>query len=184
MSLFVLNYCYLGSPMAMRSRCENTKSQEQPEVATNPNHKDVALGNMQANRCALEKNVNCQNCNWVGKKNALLKHLMMKAGCTSMYDMRSLYAEHDHLKKIRKQAYDKMQYASNKDKKQQYYQEKKEERKAYQSKYDEKNREERQDYKKKYYEENKEEKKRYQRKYDEAHKQRKKEYNKLKAQKI
>ena len=78
-----------------------------------------------------EEIINCKNCDWVGKRNALLKHLRMKSICTSMYDMQSVYAEQDQLKKIRKQHYDKMQYAKTLEKKRQYYQEKKEERKAY-----------------------------------------------------
>ena len=73
-----------------------------------------------------EDNVNCKNCGWIGCRNSLLKHLRMMATCRTKYDMQSVYDEQNVLKKIRKQQYNKMQYAKTQEKKRQYYQEKKE----------------------------------------------------------
>ena len=134
----------------------------------------------------------CKNCNWTGKINALLKHLRMKPSCTSKYNMESVYDEQATHKKLRKQHYDKMQYAKMAEKKRQYYQENKAKRKAYQTDYDDKhrnkkqkyyadNKEERKDYQNMYYEENKDQRLEYQRHYDREHKQKKKEYKKLMA---
>ena len=139
-----------------------------------------------------ECQIKCDNCEWNGKANALLKHLRVKHECKSKYDMESFYNQQAQLKKVKKHEYDKINYAKNVEKKKTYYQEKKEERKDYQSKYDKHNKEQKRKYKKEhykknkegkriYYEENKEDRKNYQKKYDESHKERKKEYNKLKA---
>lgn len=117
----------------------------------------------------------------MGKSNAFLKHLRMKPVCASMYEMQSVYAERDQLKKSRKEQYDKMHYAKKLDKKRQYYQENKEQRLKYKKDYYEKNKEQRLEYNKEYYKENKEQRLEYQRKYDKTHKQQKKEYKKLKA---
>ena len=50
----------------------------------------------------------CKNCNWTGKRNALLKHLRMKPSCTSKYNMERVYDEQAMHKKLRKQHYDKI----------------------------------------------------------------------------
>ena len=64
----------------------------------------------------------CRNCKWIGKKNALLKHLRMKSLCKSKYNMNSLYIEHLGMKKVRKSQYDQVHYDQNKEKKKENYQ--------------------------------------------------------------
>ena len=147
--------------------------------------------------------VTCKHCKWSGKKSALFQHLSKKSDCKSTHNWKRLKAEHNELKKIKKQAYNARHYANNKDTKRRYYQERREERISYQRNYDENNKEEKGTYyqenreerlhyqsnldennkedKRNYYQENREDRLLYQRKYDEAHKDRKKEYRKLKA---
>lgn len=124
----------------------------------------------------MDENVKCENCEWNGKRNALLKHLKMKSQCRSLYDMERLQLEHKELRKLKRQMYDKNHYSNNKEEKKQYYQENRKKRKKYQKQYYKENLDQRQ-----YYQENKEKLKQYQRQYDEIHKEKKKEYYKLKA---
>ena len=114
----------------------------------------------------MDEQVKCENCNWEGKRNALLKHLRMKPECKSMYDMKKLNADQEELKKARKQCYNATHYAKNKE---------------YIKQNNEANKEEIKKYHAKYYQENSVERKQYQREYDDKHKESKKEYKKLKA---
>ena len=52
-----------------------------------------------------KESVKCIHCGWIGKRNALLKHLRMKPICKSMNDMQSVYDEQNEWKKIKKQNY-------------------------------------------------------------------------------
>ena len=116
-----------------------------------------------------EEIVNCNNCNWMGKMNAFIKHLREKLICGSKYDMQIVLAEQDQPKKNRKQHYNKMQYAKKVQQKKTYYQDKKEERLAYQSRYYKDNKDTKLDHQKKYYVDNKEQRLEYQCNYDEKH---------------
>ena len=129
----------------------------------------------------MDEQVKCCNCNWEGKRNALLKHLRMKPECKSMYDMNKLNADQEKLKKIRKQCNNATHYAKNKEYIKQNNEANKEERRSYKRKYDAQNKERIQEYHANYYQENSEERKQYQREYDDQHKESKKEYKKLKA---
>ena len=64
----------------MTSKIENVECQ----IITNNEEKiiDVDENNMYTN---------CKNCNWTGKRNALMKHLRMKSLYTSKYDMKRLH---------------------------------------------------------------------------------------------
>ena len=83
----------------------------------------------------MDENVKCENCEWNGKRNALLKHLKMKSQCRSLYDMERLQLEHKELRKLKRQMYDKNHYSNNKEEKKQYYQENRKKRKKYQKQY-------------------------------------------------
>ena len=143
-----------------------------------------------------ENDVQCKACDWIGKRNVLMTHLRTKPDCKSKYDLKSLDAENEQLKKLKKQEYNKSQYKKKseeiKAKSKQYYEmhkdkEQAQKRKHYEinkeekKEYYEENRKERIEYQKQYYQDNKEERKEYQRKYDEDHKNKKKEYKQLLA---
>ena len=69
----------------------------------------------------IEENRKCSNFGWIGKRNALLKHLRMKSKCKSKYDMKSVYDRqkiHKIMKK-KKQHYNSMHFAKRQEKKKQ-----------------------------------------------------------------
>ena len=74
----------------MTSKIENVECQ----IITNNEEKIIYVD---------ENNMytNCKNCNWTGKRNALMKHLRMKSLCTSKYDMKRLSDEQAMHKKLR-----------------------------------------------------------------------------------
>ena len=106
----------MAMPLSNLETVESQSNQDRKEMAVDMN--EMTEEN--------EDNVNCKNCGWIGCRNSLLKHLRMMAICRTKYDMQSVYDEQNVLKKIRKQQYNKMQYAKTQEKKRQYYQEKKE----------------------------------------------------------
>ena len=111
----------------------------------------------------LVQDIECRNCHWKGKRNALLKHLRMKLICATFYDIDVLKAEQEEDKKAKKRIADKNRYNKIKQEKRHYYEDNKEERLKYQREYDDRSREQKQ----KYYEANIEERQEYQREYDE-----------------
>ena len=68
--------------------CTDTQNKQIP-IRTS----GIALVKMEAINDVEADHISCKTCNWIGKKNALLKHLWMKPGCKSLYDLKKINIE-------------------------------------------------------------------------------------------
>ena len=127
--------------------CTDTQNKQIPLPITTSG---IALVKMEAINDVDTDHISCKTCNWIGKKNALLKHLRMKPGCKSLYDLKKINIEQAKLKKMIKQQDNALNYARKKEFNKQDYQKRKEEGLAYQRNYDEKNREAKRKYDQEY----------------------------------
>ena len=120
----------------------------------------------------LVQDIECRNCHWKGKRNALLKHLSMKLICATFYDIDALKAEQEEDRKVKKRIADKNRYNKLKQLKKKYYEDNKDQRLKYQREYDSRSRKQKQ----KYYNANLEERQEYQRDYNNANKEQMQKY--------